>query len=120
MKTVLAALISVAALAGAAATVVHAEKFGSRDYWVERNTNQNQQRLETAGAAPRVGAVFAAYQGDVAAFQATSILRALLGATGSGQNSISRKTIGREIVDRRAQALIPKSVRARRSTAAPT
>jgi hypothetical protein len=41
LKTILAALISVAAVAGAAATVVQAEPTGTRDHWIERNTNQN-------------------------------------------------------------------------------
>jgi hypothetical protein len=39
MRTIFAALISVVALA--ATTVVQAEPTGTREHWIERNTNQN-------------------------------------------------------------------------------
>jgi hypothetical protein len=41
MKTILSTLVALSVLAGAAATSVQAAEFGSRDYWVERDANQN-------------------------------------------------------------------------------
>jgi hypothetical protein len=41
MKTILSTLVALSVLAGAAATSVQAADFGSRDYWIERNTQQN-------------------------------------------------------------------------------
>jgi hypothetical protein len=41
MRTIFAALISVVALASVATTVVQAEPTGTREHWIERNTNQN-------------------------------------------------------------------------------
>ena len=41
MKTILSTLVALSVLAGAAATSAQAADFGSRDYWIERNTHQN-------------------------------------------------------------------------------
>ena len=41
MKTVLATLVAIGTLTAVAVTTVQAAKFGSRDFWIERSTNQN-------------------------------------------------------------------------------
>jgi hypothetical protein len=41
MKTILSTLVALSVLAGAAATSAQAADFGSRDFWIERDRNQN-------------------------------------------------------------------------------
>jgi uncharacterized protein YxeA len=41
MKTILSTLVALSVLAGVAASTAQAADFGSRDYWVERDTNMN-------------------------------------------------------------------------------
>jgi Ni/Co efflux regulator RcnB len=41
MKTILSTLVALSVLAGVAATTAQAADFGSRDFWVEHDRNQN-------------------------------------------------------------------------------
>jgi uncharacterized protein YxeA len=41
MKTILSTLIALSVLTGVAATTAQAAPFGSQQYWVDRDANQN-------------------------------------------------------------------------------
>ncbi len=41
MKTIFSALVALSVLSGIAASTAQAADFGSREYWIERDTNQN-------------------------------------------------------------------------------